>query len=655
MKTKHILYLLFVWVAMLGCNDPKHITEPLHRAEALMNEDPDSAWAVLNAISPDEMGQNRNRALYALLYTQAQDKTYRDETNDSLISIAVDYYRHTDDARHKFLSFYYKGRVHFNAKDYLNATTCYMEAEQLVDAVGDDYLAGLLYAELGRIYDIYYDYPKSLEAHRKAAEYYERAGKILHRNYMWLNLGNVFRNMNEYSESESLLLKVWKSGKEMKDSALIRNSIGNLVMLCVEQNRMLEAKKLYEQLVLVSSVDFGSSSFMGKLAKMYVSELDFVRAKQCFETGWRRAKNRADSVGLYFSSSELLKAQGADNMAYCELMKGISLQNDEAHQALQQPILTIQRDFLSEKLKLEAYRLQLEKRLNILSILLGVLLLVIVSYVFRKIMKKRNEEAQRTIRGLEIQKEETEKQKEKAEKDKEQLEKENRKISSLLQKMECDKDVAEQTIIDLKNEIVKQEKVNNETITGLVQNLENENKVNVETIISLRESLESKERVYRQYEQNNEKLRKDLQDTIRIKSGHISVLLKDKFEFMGEWVLMYEEELTLKNYREKKIKRAVDNTKMRYFKGKNVFRDLEVQVNLYCDNAMLHFREEIQLNDEKDYSRVCCLFAGIPSHIIAWMMNEKIDVVYQRKSRLRKKIASFPCLHQSLFLDMLPK
>ena len=83
MKTKHILYLLLVWVAMLGCNDPKHITEPLHRAEALMNEDPDSAWAVLNAISPDEMGQNRNRALYALLYTQAQDKTYRDETNSA--------------------------------------------------------------------------------------------------------------------------------------------------------------------------------------------------------------------------------------------------------------------------------------------------------------------------------------------------------------------------------------------------------------------------------------------------------------------------------------------------------------------------------------------------------------------------------------------
>ena len=94
------LFLMLVLLLLAGCNDPKPLTDALHRAEALMDEDPDSAWAVLNTLSPDAMGQSRTRAHYALLYTQAQDKTYRDETNDSLISIAVDYYRHTDDARH---------------------------------------------------------------------------------------------------------------------------------------------------------------------------------------------------------------------------------------------------------------------------------------------------------------------------------------------------------------------------------------------------------------------------------------------------------------------------------------------------------------------------------------------------------------------------
>ncbi len=101
---KRTLYLLLLSLLLLtGCNDPKSVTDALARAEALMNEYPDSAWAVLNTFSPDEMRQNRTRALYALLYTQAQDKTYRDETNVSLISIAVDYYLNTDDVRRKFL------------------------------------------------------------------------------------------------------------------------------------------------------------------------------------------------------------------------------------------------------------------------------------------------------------------------------------------------------------------------------------------------------------------------------------------------------------------------------------------------------------------------------------------------------------------------
>ena len=50
--------LLFLGLLLLmACNDPKHVTDTLHRAETLMNEHPDSAWAMLNTLSPDEMGQ----------------------------------------------------------------------------------------------------------------------------------------------------------------------------------------------------------------------------------------------------------------------------------------------------------------------------------------------------------------------------------------------------------------------------------------------------------------------------------------------------------------------------------------------------------------------------------------------------------------------
>ena len=654
-KILAILIILPLLLGIMACNDPKLVTDALHRAESLMDEDPDSAWAVLNTLSPDAMGQSRTRAHYALLYTQAQDKTYRDETNDSLISIAVDYYRHTDDARRKFLSYYYKGRVSFNAKDYLTATSCYMEAEQLADAVGDDYLTGLLYAELGRIYRLYYDYPKSLEAYQKAAECYDGVGKIRHRNYMWFNQSSVYRNINKYDESERLLRMTLESAKDGEDRALLKSCLGDLVMSFVEQNRMSEARSFYEELKLLVNEDYGSPSFLGQLAQLYASEGDFAQAQKCLDQGWSRAADKTDSVSLYISSASLHQMQGENSLAYQELQKGISMQNGETRQALQQPVLTAQRDHLSEKVEFEAYRLRMEKRLNLLYILFSVFILAAVVYGFIKILNNNKKAARQAISELEQKRKETEKKKEQAERDRRKLEEENRKISSLLQKMDREKRMADQTIKDLKNEIAKQEKENDETISRLVQKLEEENKVNVETIASLRDSLDYKETVYRQYEQETGKIQKDLQDTIDVKSEYISVLLKDRLEFMGEWILLYEEQLTLKNYKEKKIKRTVDETRTKYFKGKDAFRNLERLVNLYHDNAMEYFREEIMLADEKDYFRVCCLFAGIPSHIIAWMLDEKTDVVYQRKSRLRKKIASIPCLHQDLFLRLLPK
>ena len=579
MKGKYCIFLLFILVALISCNDPKPVTDTLHRAEALMNEYPDSAWTLLNTISPDEMEQNRNRALYALLYTQAQDKTYRDETNDSLISVAVDYYRDTDDVRHKFLSYYYKGRVHFTTKDYLGATACYMEAEQLADEVGDDYLAGLLYAELGRIYRLYYDYPKSLEAHQKAAECYERAGKIRHRNYMWYNQSGIYRNINEYEQSERMLRLALDAGKIEDDKSLIILCLGDLVMMYVEKKQMSVAMELYQELVLLAGEDYGSAYFMGQIAKMHLSEKDYSRARQSLEKGWKRTKNRIDSVGLYFSSSELLSALGKEKIAYQELMKGVALQNDEAHQALQQPVLTAQRDYLSEKLEFEAYRIQVERLLRVLYILFFTILLSVVAFVLCRKLKKKK----KVINDLEQKKEQAE-----------------RRISSLLQQLDDEKEKANRTIKSLKDEITQIEKGSNEAIKmeALVQKLENDSKRNSEIVTYLREELKSQEAEYRQYYDR-------LVETFRT-----------SMVTMGEIMLDFEEIKAPNTFVENIIKQWKKN----YFVGSKALKNLEKLVNEYHDDAMSHFRKEVHFRNQEDYQLVCYLFAGVSIKVIAWLL-----------------------------------
>ena len=154
---KHILFIA-VFSALIGlvaCGDKQVVTDVLNRAETLMDEHPDSSLVLLRTLTFDDFRKESNRARYALLHSQALDKNYIDVTSDSLISVAVEYYKDKDDVRGKFLSYYYMGRVHANGERYLQATSCLMESEQLVDEVGDDYLSGLLYSEMGRIYRLY--------------------------------------------------------------------------------------------------------------------------------------------------------------------------------------------------------------------------------------------------------------------------------------------------------------------------------------------------------------------------------------------------------------------------------------------------------------------------------------------------------------------
>ena len=644
MKRTHPIYCLLLALLLLaGCNDPKHVTDALNRAEALMNEHPDSAWTVLNTISPDEMGQNRTRARYALLYTQAQDKTYRDETNDSLISVAVDYYRHTDDVRRKFLSYYYQGRVYTNAKDYLNATSCYMEAEQLADVVGDDYLTGLLYAELGSIYRIYYDYPKSLEAYQKAAECYERAGKIRHRNYMWLNQSNVFRNMNEYGKAERLFRMTLDSAKKEDDNALMKSCLGDLVMFCVEEERMMEAQIFYKELESVTDVDNVSASFMGCLVEMYASTGDFAHAEQCLEKGWLRAKSYRDSINLYVSSADLYSCKGKGEMAYRELLEGISLQNKEARQALQQPVLTVQRDYLSEKLEFEAYRLRMEKQLRIIYVLFfSILLLVVVWILWRKLKKKKE-----VIHKLEEKKEKAE-----------------QRIFSLLQQLDDDKKKVGRDIEKLKNDIVQKEKDSNAKITDLIQKLEQGNN----TIESLKRTLAEKEKLRQGMEslvrtlENDNKQNSEIVAYLRSELGRQEIehrqtfnrlveMFRNSILTMGEIMLDFEEIKAPNTF----VDNIVNQWKKNYFIGGKALRNLERLVNEYHNDVMLHFREEVHLHNKEDYQLVCYMFAGVSIKVIAWLTSKSENGVYQWRIRLRDKIKTTELKHKDLFLGMLGK
>lgn len=537
-----ILILVFV-----GCKEKQIVQDTLDKAEALMETHSDSAYALLQTIETENLRTQGGRARYALLYTQAQDKNYIDDTNDSLISIAVDYYRYHGDVRHRFLSIYYKGRVLYNAGDYLKAMVAYTEAEGLAPDLHDDYYAGLLYSQLGSIYREYCDFPKSLEAYQKAEEYYINAEKDFHRLYASYDQSVIYLNMGEYHRCDSVLqLLLQKAVNHGMREQILKNKL----QLCVRQKLTDEAESIYKELIASYDVKRYGSHFMTSIAEIYLAKGDLILARELTNKAWQVSKSVKDSIDCYITSSLICEAEKNYAIALREYESGMSLQNELVRKTLQHPVLTMQHDCLEQELELQKFHLSealLYRRIYMIASLIIFIGIISLFYIMYK--KKRSEYTRKLLAYEELR-------------------------HSLIH--------------------------NNSEMSGLVREL-------------FEKHFKMIDRLGGTY--------CDLSDTKQL---------------------------------DKRISREVRRLMDDYVDG-DTYQEMERIVDSCNDNVMSLLREEIRLNDEKDYRLICYNLVGLSANTISVFVQISPNNIYQKRSRLKKQIKESDALHRDLFLRILFK
>lgn len=244
-----ILHCVFVIMLLfpVSCNRDADILVLLDEAEAKMQDEPESVFDLLNGIRIKDIKNGEHQARYALLYSQAKDKCFIDETDDSLISIAVDYYANSmwSEPEYLFLSYYYLGRVQQNAGQYTQAMLAYTKAEPLIGRFDNDFAVGLLYAQLGLLHRMFYDYPKSLNAFRCALSHYQKAQRVEHQYYAQLDIGQILLAMKSYNEAEKILRTTLEWAYANQESHACRMCVELLVSLYEEMERVDEIAALY--------------------------------------------------------------------------------------------------------------------------------------------------------------------------------------------------------------------------------------------------------------------------------------------------------------------------------------------------------------------------------------------------------------------------
>lgn len=112
---------IFMSVSLSSCSSPSVKNQLLLCADSLMETYPDSALSILESITYPQKMPRADRALYALLLTQARHKNYIALEDDSLIKTAVDYYGDKKKSLRAAKAHYYWGAI-YSEKGYASFT-----------------------------------------------------------------------------------------------------------------------------------------------------------------------------------------------------------------------------------------------------------------------------------------------------------------------------------------------------------------------------------------------------------------------------------------------------------------------------------------------------------------------------------------------------
>ena len=387
MKHRIALYLFLVATLCVGCGDAPSMRQ-LQGLEARVDDVPDSVLAVLTAADMPRWGEAR--ALYALLTVQAQDKSYIDVTDDSLISVATRYYERRGPALHRLQAYYYHGLTYQRKGANHEAMLYYTQAKDLIDEVNSPYPVGLLCAQMGTLYADDYDYQHALIYMKEALQYYEKANKERLGIFAKLDIGLFYLNMYDFQQAETSLREVLSWG-EIHNDAYVRFSSLNGLLRLYDATKDIESLNLLFESYPPENL-WQNTTTLTTLAHYYAQKGDKISAEKALAQAREVSTSAEDTAKLWYKSYQINKALGETDDALSDYEHLLAHQDSVVRITLQQPLLASQLDHYQSRLEVEELRnLNYRYLMSIAALALMVVAAILYIYVSSRFRHKQEE------------------------------------------------------------------------------------------------------------------------------------------------------------------------------------------------------------------------------------------------------------------------
>ena len=392
MKPNTVTCLVLIFCVMnlfFGCSQRKAAPLPeLEQAEAVMFEHPDSALHILQRMP--KPADKEQHALWCLLMTQAMYKQYLPFSSDSLIRIAYDYYKPTDDARRKAMAALYMGEINYRLQKIETATAYYLEAETEVEKASDDKLGYLVMSGLGNLY-LYRDLTDYASGVcQKALAYAVNDSNKRYEMVSSRLLARCYSLKKDFSESIAFYMRAIDLADSLKlwnFCSATKVELANVYSVLKQYDRAL----FIEREVLKSG--FLSEQLYYGMGMNYMKLHQYDSAYHYFNQALANS-NAYTRRGIYRNLLHLSRQPQyqkyvivySDSLRFYEDSVRVLDKGKE--------IIAYREKYENEKLVTENQRLELEKTRfsRLLLIVVVIALIVLVLYLHRKIALSRKEE-----------------------------------------------------------------------------------------------------------------------------------------------------------------------------------------------------------------------------------------------------------------------
>lgn len=244
MRPNYIVILIIILCIISSACRNSDIAPQLKRADLLMLNHPDSSLNILKELSSENMPNISEKAMYALLLTQALDKNSIHQPNDSLISIAVNYYKNENDNKLKTKAFYYLGRVYQDNEEYIRATEAYLSA--LKTASDSHPLVLQIYNNLASCYECQEFYTQAIKIYKESYSIAEKSKDKYGLLHAIRGLGNIYAIQDNEDKALSYYQKALSVTQSIKDSLWENAILCDIAKIYDSQGMHIEAKKHIE-------------------------------------------------------------------------------------------------------------------------------------------------------------------------------------------------------------------------------------------------------------------------------------------------------------------------------------------------------------------------------------------------------------------------